>query len=58
LKINVSPGKHRVRVTLQGHQSWEHQVQVKQIREYPINILLKPGADSKPRNIRPPRDRT
>jgi tRNA A-37 threonylcarbamoyl transferase component Bud32 len=57
LKITVSPGKHRVRVTLQGHQSWEHQVQVKQIREYPINILLKPGTDSKPRNIRSPRDR-
>jgi hypothetical protein len=54
VKIDLKPGKHRVRVMLEGYQSWEHQVEVREPREHPINIYLKPGSEPKSKNIKPP----
>jgi serine/threonine protein kinase len=56
VKIDVKPGKHRVRVTLEGYQNWEHQVEVRQSREHPINIYLKPGKEPQAKSIKPPRN--
>ena len=41
LKVDVPPGKHRVRITHAGYRNWEYQVSVMETREYPINVVLR-----------------
>jgi eukaryotic-like serine/threonine-protein kinase len=41
LKVDVPPGKHRVRITQAGYRDWEYQVSVMETREYPINVVLR-----------------
>lgn len=55
LKVNVTPGKHRVRVSLAGYQNWEHQVSVKETKEHPINVFLRQTTGTQQRDIPPPR---
>jgi eukaryotic-like serine/threonine-protein kinase len=54
VKVNVTPGKHRVRVSLAGYQNWEHQVSVKEIKEHPINVFLRQATGTQQRDT-PPR---
>jgi serine/threonine-protein kinase len=41
LKVDVPPGKHRVRITQAGYRDWEYKVSVMETREYPINVVLR-----------------
>jgi eukaryotic-like serine/threonine-protein kinase len=41
LKVDVPPGKHRVRISLAGYRHWEYQVSAMEAREYPINVFLR-----------------
>jgi len=44
--LKLSPGKHRVVVTLADYQDWEGEVQLEETREYPLNVVLKQAAKS------------
>ncbi|HAA04180.1 MAG TPA: hypothetical protein DCE18_12470 [Syntrophobacteraceae bacterium] len=44
LKSELSLGKHTVRITLPGHADWEGEVQADEVKEYPLQVQLKPTA--------------
>lgn len=48
IKLELSAGKHEVRLTLPNHFDWEAQVDLKENEETPLLIHLVPETDEKP----------
>ncbi len=48
IKLELSAGKHEVRLTLPNHFDWEAQVDLKENEETPLLIHLFPETDEKP----------
>lgn len=47
IKLDLSAGKHEVRLTLPNHLDWEAQVDLQEDEETPLSIRLVPEADEK-----------
>ena len=45
VKLELSPGKHEVRLTLPDHYDWEAQIQLKEESETPLLVQLIPTSD-------------
>lgn len=53
LRLEASPGKHEVRITLAGHEEWEAQVDLAQGSEVPLDVELVRSAAPAPPIVTP-----
>lgn len=44
IKVELPLGQRMVRVVLQGHEEWVNSIEIKERREYPLEVNLKPLA--------------